>query len=158
MASDLFGALGGLAKGLSSFMPQDDPGMAQFTAQSDVSSLRKQESEIYAEIGKNVVAQQGPDAFGELGAKLKLVQMNLASAEGRLSAMQQKAKEAEAAAEAARAALRCPSCGWDNPEGTKFCQECGSQLGTPRGSFCVSCGMELAAGTRFCGGCGARQA
>lgn len=24
--------------------------------------------------------------------------------------------------------MRCPSCGFDNPEGTKFCGECGAPL------------------------------
>ncbi len=157
MASDLFGGLGGLVKGLSSLVPQDDPGIQTFTAQSEVSGLRKQESEIYAEIGKAVVAQQGADAFGELGAKLKLVQMNLASAEGKLNAAKQQAEEAERQAAAAAAALRCPSCGYDNPENTKFCQECGTPMGPKAPSFCSSCGVELAPNTRFCGSCGARQ-
>ena len=157
MANDLFGGLGGLMKGLTNLVPQDDPNIQAFTAQSEVSSLRSQESEIYAEIGKAVVAQQGPDAFGELGAKLKLIQMNLASAEGKLTTMKQQAEEAEKKAAAAAAALRCPSCGHDNPEGTKFCQECGTPMAPKGPSFCVSCGAELAAGTRFCGECGARQ-
>ncbi|MBQ9953826.1 MAG: zinc ribbon domain-containing protein [Eggerthellaceae bacterium] len=158
MASDLFGSLGGIVKGLSSFMPQDDPGVQAFAAQSNVSDLRKQEAEALAEIGRMAVAERGADAFGEVGMRLKLVQANLATAEGKLSAMQQKAQEAEQAAAAAAAARRCPSCGWDNPEGTKFCQECGSPVGKAAASFCSSCGVELASGTRFCGSCGARQA
>lgn len=157
MASDLFGGLGGLVKGLSTLMPQDDPGVQAFAAQSEVGNLRRQESEIYAEIGKAAVASQGADAFGELGAKLKLVQMNLASAEGKLNVMKQQAEEAERQEQARLDALRCPSCGWDNPEGTKFCQECGSSLAANKPSFCGSCGVELAPGTRFCGACGARQ-
>jgi hypothetical protein len=27
-----------------------------------------------------------------------------------------------------RAAMQCPSCGFDNPEGMKFCGECGTGL------------------------------
>ena len=157
MAGDLFGSLGGLVKGLSSFMPQDDPSVQTFTAQSDVSNLRKQEAEALAEIGRMAVAERGADAFGEVGNRLKLVQANLASAESKLAAMQQQQQEAEQAAKAAAAALRCPSCGWDNAEGTRFCQECGTPLGAAQKAHCTSCGAELAAGTRFCGACGARQ-
>ena len=157
MASDLFGSLGGIVKGLSSFMPQDDPGMQEFTAKSEVSDLRRQESEALAEIGRMAVAEQGADAFGEVGNRLKLIQSNLSVAEGKLASVQQAAQEAEAAAKAAADALRCPSCGWDNVEGTRFCQECGSPLGAAPKAHCTSCGAELAAGTRFCGACGARQ-
>lgn len=158
MANDLFGGLGGLVKGLSSLVPQDDPGMQAFTAKTDVSSLRSQETEALAEIGRMAVQERGAEAFGEVGNRLLLIRSNLSAAENKLNVMQQQAEEAERAKQAAAAALRCSSCGWDNPEGTKFCQECGTPLGAAAKSFCVSCGAELAPGTRFCGSCGARQA
>ncbi len=168
MANDLFGNLGnlggnlgGLVKGLSSFMPQDDPAAKMMNAQSQVSDLRKQEQELYAEIGKKAVAMYGLDAFGETADKLRLVQSNLQTATNELNAQkaQQEAAKAEEdarrqAEEAAAAAFRCPSCGYDNPEGTKFCQECGAKIGA---SVCISCGASLQPGTRFCGECGARQ-
>ena len=60
----------------------------------------------------------------------------------------------EAAQKEADAVGRCPSCGHGNPEGVKFCQECGAKLGA---SFCVSCGAEMKPGVRFCGECGSSQ-
>jgi class 3 adenylate cyclase/tetratricopeptide (TPR) repeat protein len=46
--------------------------------------------------------------------------------------------------------MRCPSCGFDNPEGMNFCGRCGTKL-TPR---CPHCGFENPPGFAFCGKCG----
>jgi class 3 adenylate cyclase/tetratricopeptide (TPR) repeat protein len=47
--------------------------------------------------------------------------------------------------------MHCPSCGFENPEGMKFCGECGAPL-TGR---CPQCGFEKPPRFKFCGGCGA---
>jgi class 3 adenylate cyclase/tetratricopeptide (TPR) repeat protein len=47
--------------------------------------------------------------------------------------------------------MRCPSCGFDNPEGLKFCGECGTALTAP----CPSCGFANPPQFKFCGDCGA---
>ena len=47
--------------------------------------------------------------------------------------------------------MLCPSCGTTNPEGKKFCIECG----TPLALACASCGDTLAGNEKFCGECGA---
>ena len=44
MANDLFGGLSGLMKGLSGFMPQDDPNVMMMNAQNEVSDLMTQEN------------------------------------------------------------------------------------------------------------------
>lgn len=46
--------------------------------------------------------------------------------------------------------MRCASCGFENPEGQKFCNECGTSL-TRR---CAQCGFENAPQAKFCGECG----
>src|SRR5262245_12423371 len=46
--------------------------------------------------------------------------------------------------------MRCPSCGADNPEGTKFCGECGVPI-QPR---CPQCGFANLPSTKFCRECG----
>lgn len=154
MANDMFGGLGGLMKGLSGLMPQDDPKVQLMNAQNEVQDLKNQETEVYTEIGK-LVFQQHPDAFPAQANKLQLIQANLAEAEGKLTAQTQANQAAEQAAQEATASLTCPGCGHRNPAGTKFCQECGAKLGTEK-LICPSCGMENSAGTKFCGGCGAR--
>ena len=46
--------------------------------------------------------------------------------------------------------MLCPKCKTENPEGLKFCNECGTPFKTP----CVSCGFENALSAKFCGQCG----
>ena len=151
MAGDLFGNLGnlgGLMKGLSSFMPQDDPNTQLIKLQSEVSDLKKQETEIYIEIGKKAVEQYGLESFGDVADRMKLIQANLAAAEGKLSAAKGEMEARESAEKAAKAERTCPQCGHENPEGTKFCQECGSKL-SAQGNVCPSCGRrEVLPGVR----------
>jgi len=151
--TDFLSGLSGLVKGLSGFMPQDDPNVKVMTAQSEINDLKKQETELYAEIGRQALAR-GMGQFPELESRLRLVQENLAAAEAKLNAAKQE-KEAKEAAQRVQDVLRtCPACGYRNPEDSRFCQECGHKLGATR---CHQCGAELAPGTRFCGTCGAKQ-
>jgi len=155
MADDLLsglGGLGGLMKGLSGFMPQDDPQVKLMNAQSQVNDLKEQETAVYTEIGK-LAYQQNPGAFPTQQSKLQLIQTNLADAQSALNQQSQDKQAADQAAHDATAALTCPSCGYQNPEGVKFCQECGTKLG-PAKLVCPGCGQENPPGTRFCGGCG----
>jgi class 3 adenylate cyclase len=46
--------------------------------------------------------------------------------------------------------LCCKECGSENPDGKKFCGDCGA----PLANLCPKCGAENAAGKRFCGDCG----
>src|SRR5437870_3109164 len=45
--------------------------------------------------------------------------------------------------------MHCPSCGFENPVGLKFCGECA----TPLKSRCAQCGFENPPGFKFCGAC-----
>ena len=47
----------------------------------------------------------------------------------------------------------CPNCNSVNPEGTKFCGNCGSEL-VKQGAVCANCGSAIAPGMKFCGECG----
>lgn len=150
--SDLFSGFGGLMKGLSGFMPQDDPDVKVMTAQSEISDLKKQETELYAQIGRQVLAK-GDVQFPELESKLRLVHENMSVAQEKLKNAQTEKDAREAAKRAEDEKLTCPQCGSRNPDDTKFCQECGAKLGAMK---CRGCGVELAPGTRFCGECGTR--
>jgi predicted ATPase/class 3 adenylate cyclase len=46
--------------------------------------------------------------------------------------------------------MRCSTCGFDNPEGMKFCGECGTLLM----HRCPQCGFENPSQFKFCGACG----
>lgn len=153
MANDLFGGLSGLMKGLSGFMPQDDPDVRILNAQSDINGLEEQETALYAELGKAVLARS-PGQFPEQEGRLKLIRANLAEAQAKLAAAQGEKAQKDKAQQMADAQFTCPSCGFRNPDGVKFCQECGAKLGV--NLQCPSCGAAITPGVRFCGECGAR--
>jgi len=46
--------------------------------------------------------------------------------------------------------MKCPKCQLENPEGKKFCSQCGSKLALP----CPNCSAEITPGDKFCGECG----
>lgn len=52
------------------------------------------------------------------------------------------------------AGVKCPHCGATNPEGRKFCGECGQSIVV--GLVCPSCGKVNEKGQKFCGDCGTR--
>lgn len=65
--------------------------------------------------------------------------------------------------------MKCTNCGKENPEGTKFCGECGSRIivpaapqapaagETPKPVFCAKCGTPLKPQQRFCPNCGTKS-
>lgn len=152
----------GIVKGVAGLMPQDDPDVKIFNAQSELKDFSKKEEMIYARLGKQVYETDGGESYPEIKAELDLLTANRQAAEGRLkAAREEKAAreraETEAAArrEAEEAARSCPNCGAYNPEGTNFCQECGSRLAQPMQQapaakrFCPNCGTEIAARPAF---------
>ena len=46
--------------------------------------------------------------------------------------------------------MKCPKCQFANPEGARFCNECGS----PLEMTCPECGKANPPGSKFCNGCG----
>lgn len=152
MVNDLFG---GLMKGLSGFMPQNDPETKIFYAQSELNDLQKQETEIFAEIGKQAY-DQNPDSYTQAD-RLRLLHNNIISLEQKLAIMHQEKEAAQITKQAEEAKDRCCNCGHLNPQGTKFCQECGVKLSGSSKTACSSCGAQIDPETRFCGECGAKQ-
>ena len=147
MANDMFG---GLFKGLSSFMPQDDPNTKLFTLGNEVNDLQQQETQAYAAIGKRVYDSILEDpAYCDILEELQSVQRRLKQVQSQLKAAQQEKEALERNAEA----LRCPDCGTGNPEGVKFCKECGCKMGT---AACSKCGTVNPPQTRFCSECGSK--
>ena len=55
--------------------------------------------------------------------------------------------------------MKCPKCGIENPEGQKFCGNCGESLDEPPQARlglvkCPNCGFDNPQGRRFCADCG----
>ena len=85
--------------------------------QSELNDLKREETEIYAEIGRQAVSESGAGKFGETGTKLLEVQEKIAAKEGEISEV--KGPEAE---------LVCPSCNTEVGDGVKFCPNCGTKI------------------------------
>lgn len=49
--------------------------------------------------------------------------------------------------------VKCPNCGTENPQGNKFCSNCGKSM-TPSSITCPKCGSVNQGGQKFCGSCG----
>lgn len=162
--------LTGIVKGLSGFMPQDDPDVKIFNAQTEMKEFSEREEKIYARLGRQVYETDGGENYPEIRAELDLLAANKQAAESRLqaardekAALERAEAEERARREAEEQAHSCPNCGAYNPEGTNFCQECGTRLTQPvqqapaAKRFCPNCGTEVIAGHRFCSGCGTKM-
>lgn len=162
--------LTGIVKGLSGFMPQDDPDVKIFNAQTEVKEFSEKEEKIYARLGRQVYETDGGENYPEIRAELDLLVANKQAAESRLqaardekAALERAEAEERARREAEEQAHSYPNCGAYNPEGTNFCQECGTRLTQPvqqapaAKRFCPNCGTEVVAGHRFCSGCGTKM-
>lgn len=152
MANDIFG---GLMKGLGAFMPKDDPNVKLFQSQSEISDLQNKELELYAKIGQKVFPSiKGQAEYSDLVAELSYTQKKLQTAQDELKAAQSIKTEQEQKEQESLMSRTCPNCDTVNPEGVKFCQECGTRLNQSTRVKCQECGAEFTAGTRFCGECG----
>jgi hypothetical protein len=56
----------------------------------------------------------------------------------------------------AAVSTQCPSCKAVNPQGVKFCEECGQSMQPKVATKCPQCGSEVAPGKKFCGECGTK--
>ncbi len=152
MSNDIFG---GLMKGLGAFMPQDDPNVKLFQSQSEINDLQNKELELYAKIGEKafpIVKER--EEYRDLVTELKYIQNKLRTATEELQAAQSIKTEQEQKDQEALKSRTCPNCETLNPEGVKFCQECGARLNLSTKVKCLECGAEFPIGTRFCGECG----
>lgn len=145
-------------------MLQDDPDVKIFNAQTEMKEFSEREGKIYARLGRQVYETDGGENYPEIRAELDLLAANKQAAESRLQAARnEKAALERARREAEEQEHSCPNCGAYNPEGTNFCQECGTRLTQPvqqapaAKRFCPNCGTEVIAGHRFCSGCGTKM-
>lgn len=157
MANDFLGGLGGLMKGLGTFMPQDDPDVKIFTLQNELNDLQERETNLYAGIGRKVYASicNNPE-YSQIVTELGGVGSRLSQVKAELGTAQEEKAQKEKREEEARRQSTCPQCGAVFEAGVKFCNECGCKLGLPSDTVCPECGSSNPPETKFCGECGHR--
>jgi ribosomal protein L40E len=146
-------AIGAFVKGLSAFLPQDDPDVKVMAARSELERLQSEETALYAQIGREAL-RRSPGQYPEQERGLAALRAELFQAQEKIGAAQAEKDARDAAKRAADEAAACPSCGTRNSGGTKFCQECGARLSAQK---CARCGAALPPGARFCGECGTKM-
>jgi rubrerythrin len=122
--------LDGLVKGLSGFLPQDDPDVKIMNVQTELKELTEREEKVYTRLGRQVYAGGGDENFPDIKAELDLLAGNRASAERRLQEARAEKEARERTAEA------------ETPAATRFCSNCGTEL-VPGHRFCASCGTKI---------------
>ena len=152
MANDF---LGGLMKGLSNFMPQDDPNVKIMKAKTEISDLESQKGKLFEEIGKAVYAKGDNPEFQTIIDKIRIIEQDIANAKQNLQTVESEKTALDKETAEAKAARTCKNCGFENAEGMKFCSECGTKLGVTK-KVCSQCGTEYPENTVFCGECGVR--
>ena len=115
----------GLIKGVSGFLPQDDPDVKILTAQAELREFSEKEEKIFARLGRAVYDTDGGESHPEIKTELEVLFNNRYAAEERLQAardekiLREKAEaEERARREAEEAAHSCPNCGSYNSPGT----------------------------------------
>lgn len=123
------GILEGIVKGISGFMPQDDPDVKIFNAQNELKDIKEKIEAAYARLGRQVFKTDGVELYPELKAELERLNLEKSAAVEQV----QKAKEKVAAEEAARhdaedVACICPNCGTVVALENYFCGSCGTKM------------------------------
>ena len=82
-----------------------------------------------------------------------------------IEANQEKVNQFKAQLAKAKGCILCPSCGFELPMESAFCNKCGYKIPAQKeeeivperkGAFCSGCGKQLVPGAKFCVGCGTR--
>ncbi len=108
----------------------------------------------FAELGRayyNETAENPNPAYAEMYKAIEANQENVNQFKAQLAK--------------AKGCILCPSCGFELPKESAFCNKCGYKIPVQKeeeivperkGAFCSGCGKQLVPGAKFCVGCGTR--
>lgn len=123
----------------------------------EISELETSRQTLLSEIGEKILPElAGRPEFAELTAKLNGIAKHideLKRQEAELLEEKARREKEEKERLMKRTCFRCKAV---NPEGSKFCEECGAKLGEPPREYCKICGTMNPDGMKFCGECGAK--
>ncbi len=148
--------LGGIIKGIAGAMPQDDPDVKIFNAQTKVTDLQKKLAKEYETVGKEVMDSEAAANYPQYASSIAAIKQDISNAQIQIDTLKREKEEAERMQAEEEDRFTCKSCGHINPEGTNFCQECGSRLQAQAEPVCPACGKVNRPGVRFCGECGSK--
>lgn len=161
---DIFG---GLMKGLKPLMDatgvKQDESMQLVVTQGEMTELEGKKNAALAELGQAAYEMVKSNTWNRemlipLCSAVDDAEALLNSKRAELEKAQKAAEEKQRLEKEKLAERTCPECGEVNPEGTKFCQNCGHKLGAKKSAanVCKACGAVNEPNTRFCGECGAK--
>lgn len=123
----------------------------------EIAALERQRLDALAEIGeKSLPELRDRPEFAESIAMINEITQKIEELRQRESALREEKERAEREERERIARLTCFSCKTVNPEGARFCEECGSQLGVLPKDYCKNCGTLNQPGLKFCGECGTK--
>ena len=136
------------------FLSEDDPACQVMRAQQALCDLEAQEDALYTAIGREAYQRYGAETFKEQLTALNELESRIAEAKTQLDEAVT-ALEERKIDESRRVCLCvCTCCGYENPDGTKYCERCGAKLLEWEKLICLYCGAELLPNALFCGQCG----
>lgn len=125
--------------------------------EAEIEACRNLRLGILAEIGEKAIPElRDRPEFSESAAKLDDVAENLEALRLRAAKLQEEKALREKEERERLARCTCVICRTVNPDGAKFCEECGAKVGELPREYCRSCGTMNQSGMKFCGECGTK--
>ena len=126
-------------------------------AADEMAVLEQQRISVLAEIGEKAFPElSDKPEYAGLAAKVKEVTEKIGDLKRQEAELLAEKEQAEKEERERLFKLTCFSCNTVNPEGAKFCEECGGKLGEPPREYCKACGTLNQPSMNFCGECGAK--
>lgn len=123
----------------------------------EIAALEKQRLGMFAEVGEMALpALRDKPEFTELAAKIDKIAEKLGGLRQRESELLEEKARREKEEKERQLALTCFACKRVNPEGARFCEQCGGKLGEPPREYCKACSTLNSPNMKFCGECGAK--
>lgn len=120
--------LKGLVKGLSGFLPQDDPDVKIFNAQNALKDITKKEEEVFTRFGRRIFESQGASEHPDIAAELERLIAEKAAADDNLRQAQDEKAARQRVQEGIEEKRFCSNCGIAIAAGTQFCTACGTRV------------------------------